>query len=217
MANSKSNRKPGRPKKRETPCTPEVIEKIGRLFLKGKTNLQIAEAIGVTENAIAHHLNHTIKPLWRNGISWDASVEMARADEVIRMAFEGYDRSCEQSTKTREKYSTEAQKSAIKKKAPRAANKERLVERTLEKIERDGDKGWLELVHLMMDFKAKVKGGYAPARLNVQQQTELRLAGMTPAQLDQSMLERAAELIVQRRRHQQVLDDAARAAGVSSN
>lgn len=206
-------RKPGRPKKTERPITPEILQEIGRQFLRGKSARQIALAIEVTENAVRHHLERTLKPLWRNSIQFDASIEIARADEVICLAFEGYDRSLRPSAKNRQKYSAEQIKAKIKRKSPQGANKERLVERTLETIERDGDKGWLELVHLMMDFKARVKGGYAPAQLRVHQQSEMRIAGLSPVQLDELMYRRIVDLAAERQQHAQLLETARRAAG----
>jgi hypothetical protein len=57
-----------------------------------------------------------------------------------------------------------------------------------------------------MDFKAKLAGLYAPSRHSLHVETELRVAGLTPAQLDEQMLKRAADLIVERQRHQQILE-----------
>lgn len=215
-ANSENKRRVGRPSKRERPVTPEVLEEMGQLYLRGKSERQIGQIFGLALSTVQHHLNHTIKPLWRNRVQWDAAIELERADEVIRLAMEGFDRSLRTARKLREKYGVEEIKAKVKKKAPKAANKRQLVERTLERIKRDGDRGWLELVHLMMDFKAKVKGGYAPARLNISQQSELRVAGMSPAQLDQVMLARAAELIVERQRHQKLIESARANAGIQN-
>ena len=50
-----------------------------------------------------------------------------------------------------------------------------------------------------VDFKAKVKGGYAPTRLHVKAESELRVAGSTPLQLDQSAYEHIAELLAKNR------------------
>ena len=206
-------RRPGRPKKVERPVTPEVLEEIGQLWLKGKSNRKIGELLGVAHSTVTHHVEHTIKPLWRNRVQFEASIEIARADEVIRLAFEGYDRSLRPATKNRQKYSAEQIKAKIRKKAPAGLNRERLLERTLETIERDGDRGWLELVLAAMDFKAKVKGGYAPAQVRISQASELRVAGVNPIELDELMFQRIAELTAERQRHANLLDQARRAAG----
>jgi transposase len=219
MTPAPKKRKVGRPKKSERPVTPELVQEMGSLYLRGKSERQIGQIFGLAQSTVQHHLNHTIKPLWRNAVQFEASIEIARAEEVIRLAFEGFDRSLIESTKSRERFSLEAQKSKIRKKAPKRASgrpAQRLVERTLETIQRDGDKGWLELVHLMMDFKAKVKGGYAPSRFHVSQQTELRVAGLTPSELDQKMLERMADLLAERQRHKAIIASAARSAGLDN-
>lgn len=208
-------RKPGRPKKSERPVTPEVLEQIGSLYLRGKSARQIALVIALNESSVRHHLEHTIKPLWRNAIQWDAAIEVARADEVIRLAFEGYELSTDASRTERQKFSAaESLKKKVKGKLPKGdAGKEKLVERMLETVACKPDPAWLLIVVRMMDFKAKVKGGYAPKRINVQQHSELRVAGLTPSALDQAMLSRAAELIDERRRHRQIIDQAARLTG----
>ena len=90
---NKPKRRRGRPPKRERPVTPEVLEEIGRLYLRGKSERQIGQIFGLALSSVQHHLNHTIKPLWRNRVQWDASAELERAEEVIRLAFKGYDRS----------------------------------------------------------------------------------------------------------------------------
>lgn len=197
---------PGRPKKGERVVTPEILQKMSRLFLQGRTRLEIAVEIDVAEGTVSHHLDATIKPLWRNSIQWDAAIEVARADEIIRLAFEGYHRSVRDKLEEREKQ--RARKAAKGNEAM-----EQIVEKALVKSARDGDKGWLELVLAAMDFKAKVKGGYAPKRLNVKLDGELRVAGMTPEQVEQQMLGRIAELITERRAHRQIIDQAARNAG----
>lgn len=221
MAEAKKKRGPGRPKKQDRPVTPEVLDQIRALYVRGKGARKIAQIIGTSLTTVQHHLNFTIKPILRQEGNWDSALQMARAEEVIAIAFEGFDRSLRAASKTREKYgpeksATERLKAKIRKKAPQGLKCNKLLERTLETIERDGDKGWLELVLAAMDFMAKVKGGYAPARLNINQQSELRVAGLSPPELDELMYRRIVELYGERQRHQQLIDTARTSAGLNN-
>ncbi|HVX16232.1 MAG TPA: hypothetical protein VHC22_33910 [Pirellulales bacterium] len=195
--------------------TPEVIELIRRRWLEGQSEREIGLEIGLAQSTVQHHLNHTIKPLIRNQIQWDTGKQIDRAEHVIRLAFEGFHRSARSATKKRGKYQTvEALKKKIKGRAPKGM---KLVEETLETIDRDGDRGWLELVLSAMDFMAKVKGGYAPRRINMQVETEMRVAGQTPAQIEDWAINRIATLYFEKMRHQQILATAMGATGLGGD
>lgn len=206
-------RKPGRPKKTEAVCTPAVIDQIRSLYVRGKGVRVIAQLIGATPNAVQHQLTHTVKPMIRAEAVMDTGLQLARAEEIISICFEGFDRSLRPASKSREKYNVEKIKAKIKKTAPKALKVGKLLERTLETIERDGDKGWLELVLHAMDYITRVKGGYAPAQLRVHQQSEMRIAGLSPEQLDECMLRRLEQLRAERTQHAHLLETARRAAG----
>lgn len=206
-------RGPGRPRNSERPVNPEVIDRIRSLYVRGQGARKIAKAIGIALSTAQYHLDHTVKPMIRAEAVMDTGLQLARAEEIISICFEGFDRSLRPATKKREKYGIEKIKAKIRKKAPAALKKDRLLEKTLETIERDGDKGWLELVLHAMDYVTRVKGGYAPSQLRIRQESELRIAGLSPEQLDEFMLRRLEQLRSERTQHASLLDSARRAAG----
>jgi hypothetical protein len=205
-------RGPGKPRHSERPVTPEVLDKISELWLQGKSSRVIGQFIGLSDSTVDHHLNATIKPTWRKAIASDARIEEARADLIIKMAFEGCERSLRDRGEERQKQVQRrkpAEKAAGKRLKAAAKGNERLehlVEKTLIRAARDGEIGWLQLVLDAMDFKAKVAGLYAPARHTMHVESELRVAGLTPEELDEKMLKRAADLILERQRHAQILE-----------
>jgi hypothetical protein len=208
-SDSKKKRGPGRPRKSERPVTPEVLNEIAELWLKGKSSYEIGLAIGVAKNAVDHHLEHVIRPAWRKSLGLEAKILEARSELLIRLFFQGYERSLRDKGEERQKQ-VQRKRDDTAAKAMKAAKGdarlEQLVERTVTRGARDGDKGWLLGVLDVMDFQAKLAGLYAPSRHSMHVESELRVAGLTPAELDEKMLRRAAELIVERQRHQQILE-----------
>ncbi|HEV3345412.1 MAG TPA: hypothetical protein VG125_33850 [Pirellulales bacterium] len=178
----------------------------------GKSSRVIGQLIGVSDSTVDHHLEQTIKPTWRKGLGADSKTEEQRADLLIELLFEGYERSLRDKGEERQKQvqrrkpGEDATAKKLKKAARGNERLEQLVEKTVTRAARDGDKGWLDSVLAVMDFKAKLAGLYAPSRHSLHVETELRVAGLTPAQLDEQMLKRAADLIVERQRHQQILE-----------
>lgn len=205
----KTKRKRGRPKKTEPVMTPEVIETIRRMYVRGCGAKKIAQEIRTCHKSVQYQLDHTIKPLIRELAQFDTGLQMSRAEEIIVLAFEGYERSLQPATKKREKFLVAAAiKEKIKQKAPAGL---KLTEAQLDTIQRDGDRGWLEIVLAAMDFMAKIKGAYAPKRV-FHEDTGLRVAGLDRSQFKTQIAAQMVELLLARREHQAVIDAARRAS-----
>lgn len=205
----KTKRKRGRPKKTEPVMTPEVIETIRRMYVRGCGARKIAEAIGTSPTAVQYQIEHTVKPLLRESAQFDTGLQLSRAEEIILLAFEGYERSLQPAAKKREKFTVAAAiKQKIKQKSPAGL---KLTESQLDTIQRDGDRGWLEIVLSAMDFMAKIKGAYAPKRV-FHEDTGLRVAGLDRSQFKTQIASQMVELLLARREHQAVIDAARRAS-----
>ena len=60
---------------------------MGELWLAGETILAMAHAMAVSEHTIRHHLDATIKPLWRKEICDPLGMELARIKLLERTAW----------------------------------------------------------------------------------------------------------------------------------
>lgn len=197
-------RKAGRPKKRERPVTPEILEELGRLHLMGKTTTEISKLICVTRQAVEYHLEQTVKPLWRNRIQWESSIQVAKAEMLYKLALEAYERSLADCDAARALLKKAA------KKGPKATKDD--VSRALSALDVRPDVACLSIAARMLDFVAKVKGGYAPKRIAVHEDTGLRVAGLDRGRFLTMISEKAVEIVMEREKQQAVIAAAERAA-----
>ncbi len=185
----KAPRKPGRPKASEKAVTPAVLETIAAMFARGETLRIIADAVGIHFTTVQHHLKTTVQPLWREGMVVEAHVEMARVGELERTAWRKFE-SCAPITREQLRHECDA-----------AGVKGRLVERIETKISREGDPSWLHVVQWCLDHKAKVGGLYAAAKFQIDHGGEIRVAGMSPTELDEQALAMILAKIKERREY----------------
>jgi len=82
-----AKRKQGRPKKDESPVTPGVLHSIGEMWLKRNTYQQIADAVGLHKSTVKHHLDKTIKPLWKDSMIDTLSEDLERVKLLEMMAY----------------------------------------------------------------------------------------------------------------------------------
>lgn len=78
----KAKRKPGRPPRGEEAVTPEVLEIIAQLFLRGVGVRAIGRKVGVDVGTVIHHLEKKLKPIWREAMVIEAEVELAKVAKL---------------------------------------------------------------------------------------------------------------------------------------
>ena len=185
----KSTRRPGNSRPGRRPVTPEVLQKIGRMWLRGQNNCEIAKEIGVDESTVRYHLQNHIRPIWHEDMRSRLAEDLAKVALLERTAWERFESKvpCE----------THAQ---VEKALLEDGNKPRIVKQAVRKITRTGEVAWLQIVQWCLEFRARIHGHFAPTRHQVYDGSEFRVAGMTPVQVDQMMLERLMEKIAERRR-----------------
>lgn len=184
-----SSRKPGYHKPGERPVWPEVLRRIGKLWLQGRNNCTIAREIGVDESTVRYHLEHSIKPEWHEQMRSRLAEDLAKVALLERVAWERFGSSapCE----THEQ---------VEKALLQGGAKPRIVKQATRTVTRTGEVAWLQIIQWCLDFRARIHGHYAPVRHHVDTGSEFRVAGMAPIEVDQVMLQRLMEKIAERRR-----------------
>jgi|TARA_R110000824_G_scaffold41446_6_gene123361 predicted transcriptional regulator len=177
-------RKRGRPKSTERVVTPEVLEKIGRLWCRGWTYRAIAAEIGVVQSTVIHHMNTTIKPQWKSDLNSDMQNELAKLAEVERVAWACFEASRGDETKE-----------IVKDRLVEETGNLELAERVTSKLKREGSAAWMGVIQWCLDFRAKLMGSYAPTKVEVE---GLRVAGSDASEIDKKMMGRLAELMAER-------------------
>ncbi len=191
----KSTRSRGYHKPGTRPVTPEVLQRIGRMWLQGRNNCEIAKEIGIDESTVRYHLQNNILPLWQEDMRSRLAEDLAKVALLERTAWERYDSSVPSEPHE-----------LIEKALLEGGSKPRIVKQAVRKITKTGDTAWLQIVQWCIDFRARIHAHYAPTRHHVDHGGEMRVAGMTPTEVDQAMLKRLMEQIQERRRHQAALD-----------
>ena len=180
-------RKRGRPKNSERPIGPAELVLIARQHLRHRPNAEIALALGVSERAVEHHLNTTIKPSWRYTLARTQEQELARIDEVERIAWERFEASLAPTTRE-----------VVKEVLAKGGTEPQIVERVLTKIDRNGETAWVNVIQWCVEERCKIKGHYAAQRLQINQTTDIRVAGKSREDIDRELMERVAFVIQNR-------------------
>jgi len=187
-----AKRKAGKPKAAERLIGDSELVVIARMKLRHVPYTEIAKAIGVSVATIKHHYEHTIRPSFRHALARTAEEEMARIDEIERIAWDRFDASLNPATK--ETIKTEMIE-GLKGNAKAKAAKLGTVERSLTKISSNGDTCWLHVIQWCVEERCKIKGHYASQRLQIHHGGEIRVAGKSREDLDRELYERIAYIV----------------------
>ena len=85
-----NKRRPGRPRKSESPLTPQKLALLNKLFLCGVPQKQIGAVIGISQQAVSYHIQNSLRPLWKEGIKLDRDHLIAEIENLKREAWEQY-------------------------------------------------------------------------------------------------------------------------------
>lgn len=167
----KAKRKGGRPKKGQTPWTPEVALRVGEMFLKGSTYGQMAAATGMDKHTIWDHVREDIQPELRKSAHNNLEDDLRRTRDLEQFALECYALSGD----------------------PKKGERR--------------DPKLLELARWAIEHRAKIFAHYPPTRHRVETKDEVRIAGMSPAELDEEVMADIFHAINERRMAQQALEN----------
>jgi len=139
---------------------------IARLHLRHVPIGEIADQLGVAESTIRHHLDHNIVPVWRLAVVRIAEIELARIDELERIAWVEFEKGLVPETQ-------ETVKQIL---AANGGNGE-TIERVIKTINRTTTTAWVQVVQWCISERCRIKGYYAAQRLRVDQGGTVRVAG----------------------------------------
>ena len=165
------------------------MDRIGTLWLQNVPTTVIAKEIGVDEKAIRYHLENTIRPMWHDDMRSRLTEDLAKVALIERIAWERFESNAPGET-------TEQ----IEKALVGGKGRLRLVKQAVRSVTRTGEMGWLQIIQWCLDFRARIHAHYAPTRTHVDIGGDLRVAGMSPVEVDQAMLKRLMEQIAERRK-----------------
>ena len=142
----KSKRKGGRPKKGQSPWTPEVAQRVGEMFLKGASYGEIAAQTGMDKHTVWDRVQSGIQPELRKSEHCNLEADLKETKKLATAAWEAF--------------------------------------------RKGKDLKDLDLARWAIEHRAKIFGHYAPTKQKIETQDEVRIAGMSAADLDAEILGR---------------------------
>ena len=83
-------RRQGRPKKGQSPLTPEVIDKIAQMYSRCRPEREIAREIGVDSSTVHACIVQQIRPIWREHMLEYLGEDLIKVREIETTAWEKY-------------------------------------------------------------------------------------------------------------------------------
>ena len=159
---SVAKRKSGRPAKKDRPITPEILEQIGQRFFTGHSAREIAEKIGVDESTIRHHLEKTLKPMWRDRIKDTVGEVLAEIEAIKRIAWQHFrsEKPCE-TRESIEEALIDPKNNGTKRKRGRPKKPTiNIIKRVVSTVTKTGNLGWLQVIQWCITERSKILGFY---------------------------------------------------------
>jgi hypothetical protein len=143
----------------------DVQAEIGRMWLRGSTLAEIASHFDIPFPTVQVWVNKC-RAAWKDRTTDDMYVELAKVDELEAFAWKRLEESLnpDKSQRTERELSEATQKFVERKKV-------------LTKTRSNGSTQWAAVIQWCVDYRTKVKGGYAPDRLRIE--GEFRVAGQS--------------------------------------
>lgn len=166
--------------------TPAELDFISRARIKCRSWREIAEELKAEQSTVIQWFRLRIEPLWKAAVGKHAHAEIARLDEIERTCWERFAAESSDFPDLGELGFTPKQVAAIKKAMPKG------------KAVAPGH-AWLSLILSVIDMRCKIRGDYAPTQVQATIETGARVAGSTPAEEAERMLERLFSRVKERR------------------
>ena len=189
-----SSRSPGDSGPGKRAVTPAVLQKIGRLWLEGRSKREIAREIGVDESTIRYHLTNHIQPIWEEKMRSRLAEDLAKVAHLERTAWERF-----------HAHSPAETVEQVEQALLEGGNRLKIVKKATKSVTKMGEVVWLQVVQWCLEFRARIHAHYAPTRHHVDHGGELRVAGMTPSEVDQKMIQKLFEQIKERQKYNESL------------
>lgn len=186
-----------RAKHARRPVTPEVLREIGTMWLKGRSQVDIARTFGIDEKAVRYHLQNHIRPMWHDQMRSRLDEDLAKVALLEATAWERFH--------SQAPGETHEQIEKALRECKGGQSRLRIVKQAVRSVTRTGESAWLQIIQWCLDFRARIHAHYAPVKTHIDLGGDLRVAGMGPAEVDQVMLQRLMEQIELRRKNQAAL------------
>jgi ribosomal protein S7 len=186
-----ASRPAGKPPRKARVIGPAEQAVIARMYLQNYSNYEIGESLGVDEKTVRHHLEFNIRPVWIHSTRRVSEIELAKVDQIERIAWQAFEKS--QNDETRETIKHELVEGDGKDGKKKADMK--IVERALTTITTTGSTAWIQVIQWCIDFRSKILGHYAAHRVNINYGGEVRVAGKTRKDIDKELVQRIAFVV----------------------
>lgn len=172
--------KRGRPKRSDVKFTPDVMEQIQVMWLRGDSFLKIAREIGTTRQAVWYRVKTSCRKEWSKRMEKRLADEVARVDNLMSHAWDQLLKSKNPDKQISEETINGPNGETVKHVTKRSRQKENPT--------------WGQLILGCIQLRAKLLGVERPAKAQIRHRHDvsggLRVAGIDPSVLDEAMVKR---------------------------
>jgi hypothetical protein len=184
---NKPKRGRGRPKitGSEPVATEENLAIIEDMYLKSRSWREIAERLGCSIATVRYWLDNKIRPEWKARRQNEREDVIKEVEKIKEVAWEEFEKSLVLGGfKIADLIGVQGVLDQLKIGQVKVAQ-------VLNKLRKSGDKGWLSVILMCLDWQCKVGGYYAAQK--IESELTLRVAGSSNKELEQKVLERLAD------------------------
>lgn len=151
-----AKRKQGNPPEGRRPISPVALLLVNKMFLQNVPIAEMARIIGCHHSTIQYHIEHNLRPIWKQVAASDKETQVAKINHMERVAWEQFERDAPAETSEQIKHGL---LTAGKGKRARLV----VIERAIKTVKRRGEKAWLEIVQWCISEKNRLEGHYRTA------------------------------------------------------
>lgn len=178
-------------------CTPEDLERLTILKARGRTWNEIAVALNARVSQVIEWYRARVEPVWKALGGRHVHEELARLNEIERECWRRYEDSVEGSA-----VDPVTALKGLKLSKPQKAK----ITEVVKALKPNGAKmAWLVTIMAVIDLRARLRGDFAPSKSSLSIDASVRVAGSTPAAVNQEMLGRLLAKVEERRNYEAAL------------
>lgn len=199
---AKKKRKPGSPKQHERVVTPEVLDRIEQLLLRGRgyraiTRMLREEGLADVAAVTVQHHEKMIRTSWNVPKRVTLEEQLASLDEVYRTAWEEYERSGDPEVQNTLEQVPDGKGAAT-------ADQMRVVKTVLRRVKKQGSGlPWIAIILQVIDMRLKILGAYKAPREEAVD--DHRVAGRTVSEVDRENLDILRKAIAERKERDRII------------
>lgn len=181
-------------------CTPEDLNRITILRARGRTWPEIAADRNASISQVLGWFQTRIEPVWKALSGRHVHEELAKLNEIERECWLQYEASATAAA---------VDPLAVLKSLKLSKGQTREIKDLLATMKPTGAKmAWLTTIMAVIDLRCRLRGDFAPSKSQMTIDTSVRVAGASPAQVNEEMLARLIAKVEERRRYEAALKQA---------